>query len=276
MAIGMTLARQICSKPELELVLSSTSQEISKLDARALRSKIVRARNLRDKWRDLTSEQSRQTKQKRPARVGESNARSVEKAQLFDETLNRFQTRLDRMEKQEAAGDAKLTGKSGSTRKTPPRAVRSAAHRAVRSVVRETLNEQKRERNVPPARPAKKSATPAGSNTDATTVDQSASASATASTGRKTSGRKTTGSTGRKREAKSATVVKSAGKKAVSKPVGKKGQEAAGAGIVMSDSKNLAARTAARKSAFKRGGATKIQAHVGAQGRRSQARRNKR
>lgn len=92
--VSMARARALCTKAELELVLWSTNTKVGALDARRLASKISRARTLRDKFRDLAAEQRRQQRGKSdrtPAPSAGDNRNTREKAQLFQETLERFQ-----------------------------------------------------------------------------------------------------------------------------------------------------------------------------------------
>jgi hypothetical protein len=79
-AISVARARQICTQSELALVLESTTRQIGQLDAKQLRASIRRSRTLRDKWRDLSHSQTRDTKATDPDKLGEANARSAEKA----------------------------------------------------------------------------------------------------------------------------------------------------------------------------------------------------
>jgi hypothetical protein len=133
-AISVAKARQICTQAELDLVLQSTTRQIGDLDAKQLKAAVRRARTMRDKWRDLASAQTRGTKAEDPANLDRANARSSEKATLFDEALQRFEKRLAKV-------DGADSGK-GAAKKNPPKKVRAGGHRAEGAEVRDALNEK--------------------------------------------------------------------------------------------------------------------------------------
>ncbi len=149
MAITVAQAREICTKSELELVLKSTTRHIGSLEEKELRSAVRRARTLRDKWRDQANSQTRDTKVKAPNKLGEANARSADKAQLFSEALERLEKRLSKV------APEKSVGSIGTNRSTKP--ARAAAHRQTRAETREVLKEKKAMLNAE-ARPPKKAA----------------------------------------------------------------------------------------------------------------------
>jgi len=93
MTISRTEAKDICTKPEFELVEASFSPEVKAFSPARLRSKIARARKLQDKYRDLSRKQNRETKETDPSR-GSANTRTEQKATLFDETRERFEAQL--------------------------------------------------------------------------------------------------------------------------------------------------------------------------------------
>jgi hypothetical protein len=94
MPISVTRAKSLCNASELALVKSSAQQEIANLSEPKLRLSVERARKLRDKWRHQANMQQRKTQKKLQARKTDANARSVEKAEIFDEVLNRFAAQL--------------------------------------------------------------------------------------------------------------------------------------------------------------------------------------
>ncbi len=104
MAYNRNHARALCTAAEYELFEASLADRISELTTARLKSKLERARKLRDKYRDLHKRQrlaSRQrTGTKKGDRAGASNERTEKKATLFAETLKRF---TDQLEKREAA-----------------------------------------------------------------------------------------------------------------------------------------------------------------------------
>ncbi len=140
MAISAARARQICTKAELELVLQSTTKHIGSLDTKQLKSAVRRSRTLRDKWRDLAHSQTRNTKATKPDKLGDANARSAEKATLFDEALTRFEKRLSKLE----VASAKVS--------PVKKAAVKVDHRADRAAVRETLNAKTETLNASTAR----------------------------------------------------------------------------------------------------------------------------
>jgi hypothetical protein len=93
MPITRSEAKDICTKPEFELVESSFSPAVKSLSPARLKSKIGRARKLQDKYRDLARKQNRETKGSDPSREA-ANKRTEQKATLFDETRERFEAQL--------------------------------------------------------------------------------------------------------------------------------------------------------------------------------------
>jgi hypothetical protein len=97
MPVPRAEAKEICTKPEYELVEASFRPAITALTAPRLRSKINRARQLQDKYRDLSRRQNRSTKQAGRSRDA-ANLRTERKARLFAETRERFEKRLTQVE----------------------------------------------------------------------------------------------------------------------------------------------------------------------------------
>ena len=62
-------AKRMCTKAELGVVMGSRPDAIEKLSADQLKKNVASARRLRDKWRDLATEQRRETQQAQKARV---------------------------------------------------------------------------------------------------------------------------------------------------------------------------------------------------------------
>jgi hypothetical protein len=140
MPISVARAKTLCSASELALVKSSARQEIAKLSAPKLRLSVERARKLRDKWRDQANAQRRKSQKELGARETDGNARTAEKAQLFDEVLERFTARLATMDTTEIASKPRAGAK---------RFARSQSHRATRAELRGSLQEAKRELTSP-------------------------------------------------------------------------------------------------------------------------------
>lgn len=268
MAISVAQARLICTKAELEIVIPSTTREIGALDAKQLQALIRRARTARDKWRDLKADQTRDIKVTDPGRLETANARSAEKAQLFDEVLGRFEKRLSKLEPGKSApapAAAKAT-----------KSARNAEHRQTRSQVRGELIAKTETLNA--------KAKPAVTAPAATQTQPAAAAE--------------------KRVAKPAAKAKPVSKKATSKKPPKRkavpkpqlpppataippadgvvaasmaaGHSLAGnAQMTQGEKKrNLKATTAAKASRISRSGSPQIHGHIAAQGRRNQAKRS--
>jgi hypothetical protein len=121
MAISTQKAKALCTAAEYALVRASSPQQRAKLTPAQMSQKVDRARALRDKYRDLAKQQRGEARGKRSptgTRAAKGNERTVEKAQLFAETLERFQEGLAEAKRESAAG-AKA---DKSTKKTSPRA----------------------------------------------------------------------------------------------------------------------------------------------------------
>lgn len=88
--------RKLTTASEFELVDASSADSIRRLSAQALQKNIARARRLRDKQRDLLRRQ-RLASRSRTGTKATGNARTAQKAEVFDETLNRFTRRLQAM-----------------------------------------------------------------------------------------------------------------------------------------------------------------------------------
>lgn len=101
MAFTLAQARPLLTNPDLALFDANRAQPIKTLTLAKLRSKVTRARALRDKYRDLYRRQTVGAKTgpsaKRPA-TGEDNARTQRKADIFAEVLGRFEERLQKLQ----------------------------------------------------------------------------------------------------------------------------------------------------------------------------------
>jgi hypothetical protein len=99
MPVNLRQARQLCTKPELELVLASGGPALQSMSEARLKLKVVRARALRDKYRDLVRRQrvAARVPGAKTARA-DASARTAAKAELFDQVLARFADRLARVQ----------------------------------------------------------------------------------------------------------------------------------------------------------------------------------
>lgn len=260
MAISAARARQICTKAELDLVLQSTTVHIAKLDAKQLKAVIRRTRTLRDKWRDLAHSQTRDTKATDPDKLGDANARSSEKAVLFDEALGRFEKRLTKVD---AATEKATAAKAPATK----RAVAKVDHRADRASVREKLNEKTDLLNAASAAaPAKKKSSPVKKT--ATKASSNGKPLAT----KKAAPKKKTAAKPPARKPRPVAVDGLAAAQIAAEQSPVTSEKLSGA----AKNSNLKAKTKAKATAVARSGAPRIQGHVSSQGRRNQAKRNSR
>jgi hypothetical protein len=100
MAFNRNHARRLCTDAEYALFTASLGDELGELTLAQLRSKIQRTRKLRDKYRDLLKRQRLANRARTGTKKGDrvdSNARTSDKAKLFDEALGRFETRAAKL-----------------------------------------------------------------------------------------------------------------------------------------------------------------------------------
>lgn len=131
MKVNLRGARALCTKNEFELVVASGGEGLKALSEARLKQKIVRARDLRDKYRDLLRRQRLAARRPgaKPAREG-ANARTESKVALFEQTLARFVERLAQVKaaaKKSAA--KKVSAKKAAAKK--PTVSKPAARKAV-------------------------------------------------------------------------------------------------------------------------------------------------
>jgi hypothetical protein len=120
-------ARLLCTERELALVSSAQSPEITTLTPKRLQAKVLRTRGLRDKFRDLAHQQRREargTVSPRGKRSARGNARTVEKEELFDDVLKRFEARLAVLDPGRSV-DATVVRAKGNRVASPKRAAPS-------------------------------------------------------------------------------------------------------------------------------------------------------
>jgi hypothetical protein len=137
MAYNRVHARNLCSAAEFELFLLSLSDAIGGLSVAELKSKVKRARTLRDKNQDLFRRQTVAIRAATGSKRGNTslaNQRTEQKTKLFTETLERFEDRLARIEAAEArkAEKAKIAASKAaarSARKAPARSSKAPARR---------------------------------------------------------------------------------------------------------------------------------------------------
>jgi hypothetical protein len=254
MTVSVQQARKVCNSMELSLVVDSTSKEIKNFDVKQLKSKVARARALRDKWRGQAEKLVRVAKKESQAKLDSDNARTELKSQLFSETLDRLSNRLETLEAKESTQTI-----TAAKKKTP---TVKAQHRARRADVRTVLADAKDQMNV------------AASLKQVPVTQSTQSASKT-----------TEPSPATAKKATSKKVVRPATKtteatKAISKPATNVGTtpklpaKKKKSPISVATKSSVRVQAAAKSSAMVRGGAKPIHAHASATGKRNQARRD--
>jgi len=126
MGITLQRAKGLCRGDEFEVVLASTLKRVEGLSAARLREKRVLARKLRDKYRGLADKQKRQMRGKESGRAAD-NKNTLAKAQLFQETLERYEAALAKAEsggtksasKKKAPVKKKVAKKKATAKKAP-------------------------------------------------------------------------------------------------------------------------------------------------------------
>jgi hypothetical protein len=93
MRFSVAVAKSLCTKQEFPLVSASFPPEIDALTPAQLTQRVVRARDLNAKFRDLYRAQSRSDQAARGADTAR-NVRTLHKAQLFGEVRDRFEAKL--------------------------------------------------------------------------------------------------------------------------------------------------------------------------------------
>jgi hypothetical protein len=140
MPVAKSTARKLTTKAEWALLESSYSDALKALTPSQLKQRVVRARKLQDKYRDLARQQRGEARGKRPARrtrAAQGNANTREKQELFTEARLRFEAQLARLEaaaareaereaRQEARDAAKAARKRPSSAARKRRSSRSA------------------------------------------------------------------------------------------------------------------------------------------------------
>lgn len=275
MAISVAQARQICTQSELDLVLQSTTRQIGSLDAKQLRSSIRRARTLRDKWRDRAASQTRDTKSQNPDKLGEANARSSDKAQLFEEALGRFEKRLSRV-------DGTTNGAAAASKTKPAKQARTSAHRATRASVRSTLSKQAGKSDA--AAPASARAANAATAKAAAPGETAATAASKRTVAKKGSSTKVSAKRKGPPKRKAAPSSSTSAVPTATAPVAPglaaaamaAGRDSATASTAGTKKRKSPTNAAAKTTAAKPGGGPRMSGNVAAQGRRSQAKRGSR
>lgn len=282
MAYNRTQVRDLLNAAERDLFEASLADHIKTLTAAQVRSRIVRTRALRDKYRDLLRRQKIATRGRTGSKLGLSgvaNQRTEQKAVALGEVLQRFEKRAEQLDAAQARAAEKTAAAAArlshvqqrpSARKRPapakgePRSKVTAAGKtaAKQAAVKKAAVKNAASRNAAPTKAAakktavrnaavKKAATKTPSPSKARTTRPTA---AKVLRGLLESGRAGAG-------ASAGATRKAAVKRAAKQPVGL-GPTAESARAV---------RPAQQKQ---KSGSQRIQSHVGSRVRRAQAKRD--
>ena len=102
--IQRTEARRLSAENEWSLISSSLPPALEALSVARLKSKIVRARKLRQKYEDLYRRQKLSARSRMTGAPDEKlNVRTARKRQMFEEAIIRLQHQLRKVSVQKAA-----------------------------------------------------------------------------------------------------------------------------------------------------------------------------
>jgi hypothetical protein len=128
---------------ERKLLAASEPANLARLTPGQAQALLAQTRGSRNKWRDLLTGQSRVQKRKAPAAAG-ANARSREKADLFDAAVRRIEAHTAA-----AAGPGPAAGAAVfPAKKSPGKKSRTAGHRQTRAGVRAEMAARAHHLNV--------------------------------------------------------------------------------------------------------------------------------
>jgi hypothetical protein len=170
--IKLSEARQLCTKPELELVVSASPKELSGITPARLDKKIERARKLRDKYAELAVAQQRKTQTIKGSRaVGDANARTKRKAEIFGELIEKLgarKTLLEERKRKALEAAAKMAAKAAAkkaTKQAPKKAAKkgdTAKKLGEKATSKALAKKPALKKAVSKASPRKKAVTPGG------------------------------------------------------------------------------------------------------------------
>lgn len=288
--ITLDKARELCTAAELQLVRASRRPAVGKLGLDELKNRLDEARRLRDKWRDLSTRQRRETQRRTGSRVTDASARSGLKADLFQDSLDKFQQELD---KKSAAAPTAATASKTTTGKVTKQK-RAVGHRRKRAATRAELSERQEEMAVKRVKKKKaakkkaakkKSAKKATAKTKTATKKKASAKEKSAATKKTTAQKKATkkASTASKKSAAGATTKAGAKRKkqGLKKPTGKQNLGNIPADAPKATQKKSGKRAEVKAQAkgkriLKSGLTTRTRGHVSARGKRAQGRRDSR
>src|SRR3970040_635608 len=123
MAVTRDQASRLLSESEMTLFSESRNPALRSFSARELIRRIERARKLRDKSRDLLQRQrlgSRKRTGSKGGATGEANERTARKGEVFEDILQRFESRLQEVQRSESENGRAAAG--ARVRKAKPAA----------------------------------------------------------------------------------------------------------------------------------------------------------
>jgi len=134
-------ARSLTTKSEYEVVRRASPTHIGKLSEKQLRAGVAQSRKLRDKFKTLADRQRREARGKAAPRTGKgpanNNQNTLSKIELFDQALERYQAKLNKLTKavkaRVAATPAKKAAKPTAKKAASKPARKAAQKRATTS-----------------------------------------------------------------------------------------------------------------------------------------------
>ncbi len=243
MRVPIAQVKTLCTAAELELVKSSRPPQLNQLTLAEARRLLTRARGQVDKTRDLGR---RQARVKARSGMGSPGTSTALKKQIFRDTLEAFEKRVQTLE---------AAGETATAKKTQPhKRVRTAQHRATRALVRKKLSTAAAEQQAPPKPRRAKPAAKADKTAQAAPVQVATPARKKAAKPKAPQTRKVLSD-----PQQPASVV----------------AKAKGNGRAADAKRQLKAKSAAKQSRIAASGlTTRVRGHVSARGKRSQARRD--
>lgn len=119
MAINKSQAEKLLNKAEMEVFIASRAPAINQLSAARLAGKVKRSRTLRDKYRDLLQRQKLETRGRTGTKTGTSgsaNERTEKKVEVFEDILQRFSERLEKVRASAEKAEARAAKKKAGAR----------------------------------------------------------------------------------------------------------------------------------------------------------------
>jgi len=133
MAVTRDQARRLLSESEMTLFSESRNPALRSFSARELTRRIERARKLRDRSRDLLQRQRLRSRQRTGAKAGatgEANERTARKGEVLDDILQRFEGRLQEVQRSDEASGRVAAGARARKATTAQPAARKVATKA--------------------------------------------------------------------------------------------------------------------------------------------------